>query len=44
MNPFRILLSSTCLALGLGLALQPAPAHADQIKIAVVTHGQSSDS
>jgi simple sugar transport system substrate-binding protein len=44
MNPFRILLTSTCLALGLGLALQPATAHADQIKIAVVTHGQSSDS
>ena len=44
MNPFRILLTSTCLALGLGLALQPAPAQADQIKIAVVTHGQSSDS
>ncbi len=44
MNPLRILLTSTCLALGLGLALQPVPAHADQIKIAVVTHGQSSDS
>ena len=44
MNPLRILLTSTCLALGLSLALQPVPAHADQIKIAVVTHGQSSDS
>jgi simple sugar transport system substrate-binding protein len=44
MNPFRILLTSTCLAVGLGLALQPAPVQADQIKIAVVTHGQSSDS
>lgn len=44
MKSLRILLTSTCLALGLGLALQPVPAHADQIKIAVVTHGQSSDS
>jgi simple sugar transport system substrate-binding protein len=44
MNPFRILLTSTCFALGLGLALQPTSARADQIKIAVVTHGQSSDS
>jgi len=44
MKPLRILLTSTCLALGLGLALQFPSAHADQIKIAVVTHGQSSDS
>ncbi len=44
MNPLRILLTSTCLALGLGLALQQTPAYADEIKIAVVTHGQSSDS
>jgi simple sugar transport system substrate-binding protein len=44
MNPLRVLLTSTCLALGLGLALQPTSVHADQIKIAVVTHGQSSDS
>ncbi len=44
MKPLRILLTSTCLALGLGLALQPQSANADQIKIAVVTHGQSSDS
>ena len=44
MKPFRTLFASTCLALGLGLALHPAPAFAEDIKIAVVTHGQSSDS
>ena len=44
MKSLRILLTSTCLALGLGLALQQTPANADEIKIAVVTHGQSSDS
>ena len=44
MKPLRILLTSTCLALGLGLALHQAPAFAEDIKIAVVTHGQSSDS
>jgi simple sugar transport system substrate-binding protein len=44
MKSLRILLTSASLALGLGLALPPVSAHADQIKIAVVTHGQSSDS
>jgi simple sugar transport system substrate-binding protein len=44
MKPLKNLLASTCLALGLGLALPQTSAHADQIKIAVVTHGQSSDS
>jgi len=44
MKPLRILITSTCLALGLGLALHQAPAFAEDIKIAVVTHGQSSDS
>ncbi len=44
MNPFKTLMKMSCLALGLGLALLQTQAYAENIKIAVVTHGQSSDS
>jgi len=44
MNPFKTLMKTSCLALGLGLALLQTQAYAENIKIAVVTHGQSSDS
>lgn len=46
MNPFNAMIKASCIALGLGLALAQSPAFAqDQtIRIAVVTHGQSSDS
>ncbi len=46
MNPLKSLIQASCIALGIGLALVHSPAIAqDQtIRIAVVTHGQSSDS
>jgi simple sugar transport system substrate-binding protein len=46
MNPLKSLIKTSCIALGVSLALVQSPAFAqDQtIKIAVVTHGQSSDS
>ena len=44
MSPFKTLLKTSCLALGLSLAFLHTPASAENIKIAVVTHGQSSDS
>jgi simple sugar transport system substrate-binding protein len=44
MSPFKTLIKTSCIALGLSLAFLQAPASAENIKIAVVTHGQSSDS
>ena len=44
MNPLKSWLKTACVALGLGLAFLQPQAYADSIKIAVVTHGQSSDS
>ncbi len=44
MSPLKSLIKTSCLALGLGLAFLQAQAFAENIKIAVVTHGQSSDS
>jgi simple sugar transport system substrate-binding protein len=44
MNPLKSWLRTSCVALGLGLAFLQPQAFADNIKIAVVTHGQSSDS
>jgi simple sugar transport system substrate-binding protein len=44
MNPLKTLMKTSCIALGIGLALLQTQAYAENIKIAVVTHGQSSDS
>jgi simple sugar transport system substrate-binding protein len=44
MSPFKTLIKTSCIALGLSLAFLQTPASAENIKIAVVTHGQSSDS
>jgi simple sugar transport system substrate-binding protein len=43
MKPFTSLLWTKFAVLGLCLALSPNPSRADDIKIAVVTHGQSAD-
>lgn len=44
MDALNSWIRTACLGLAFGLALAAAPAFADDIKIAVVTHGQSSDS
>src|ERR1051325_4549969 len=44
MNPLKTLMKTSCIALGIGLALLQTQAYAENIKIAVVTHGQSADS
>ncbi len=44
MSPFKTLIKTSCIALGLSLAFLQTAAFAENIKIAVVTHGQSSDS